>query len=329
MHYLESLQFSGNYLTRFINDILEINKIDSSKAEIEWTHFNLKLLVENIQSSLKELASENNNDFIFKIDSEIPDYLIGDPTKLSQILMNLINNSLKFTHNGEILVTTKLSSLEDMKTTIFFEVKDTGIGIPEDKLETVFDSFAQGSVDINRKYGGTGLGLTIVKKLVGILGGKINVESRVNEGSSFSFELPFKVTKKPHKIDKKNTVNDLTFAGKKILVVEDNKINQMITKKMLENKDIQCKIIDNGEDAVEICKNNKFDLILMDVHLPGINGTIATQQLRKFDTITPVIALTAISLNENREMLLSFGMNDVITKPFAPEDFYTTIAKYI
>ena len=114
-----------------------------------------------------------------------------------------------------------------------------------------------------------------------------------------------------------------------ILVVEDNKINQMITKKMLENKGIQCRIVDNGEESVEICKTNKFDMVLMDVHLPGINGTIATQQIRKFDTITPIVALTAISLNENREMLLSYGMNNVITKPFVPQDFYSIIAKYI
>ena len=330
MHYLESLQFSGNYLTKFINDILEINKIDSSKAEIEKIHFNLKLLLENMQSSLKELASENQNNFIFEIDSEIPEYIIGDPTKLSQILMNLINNALKFTHNGDVIVTTKLATLEDKKANNYFEVKDSGIGIPEDKQETIFDSFSQGSIDINRKYGGTGLGLTIVKKLVCLLGGEISLESKVNEGSTFRFELPFKVTKKPHKIDKKNNkIDTITFVDKKILVVEDNKINQMITKKMLENKGIVCHIIDNGEESIEVCKYNKYDLILMDVHLPGINGTIATQQIRKFDTITPVIALTAISLNENREMLLSYGMNDVITKPFAPEDFYAIIGKYI
>jgi signal transduction histidine kinase len=330
MQYLESLQFSGNYLTKFINDILEINKIDSSKAETEKISFNLKLLLENMQSSLKELASDNQNNFIFEIDSEIPEYIIGDPTKLSQILMNLINNALKFTHNGDVIVTTKLDSLEDKIANIYFEVKDNGIGIPEDKQQTIFDSFSQGSIDINRKYGGTGLGLTIVKKLVHLLGGEISLKSKVNEGSTFTFELPFKVTKKPHKIDKKNnTIDYVAFIDKKILVVEDNKINQMITKKMLENKNIQCEIIDNGEAAVELCKYNKYDMILMDVHLPGINGTIATQQLRKFDTITPVIALTAISLNENREMLLSYGMNDVVTKPFAPEDFYAVIAKYI
>jgi signal transduction histidine kinase/CheY-like chemotaxis protein len=330
MQYLESLQFSGNYLTNFINDILEINKIDSSKAQIENINFNLKLLVENIQSSLKELASENNNSFNFKIDPNIPDYLIGDPTKLSQILMNLINNALKFTHNGTVDVITKLVYVEDKKASIYFEVKDSGIGIPEDKLESVFDSFSQGSVGINRKYGGTGLGLTIVKKLVEILGGNIKLESIVEKGSSFSFELPFKVSKKPLKMDKKiKPINDSNLKDKKILVVEDNKINQMVSRKMLENKEIHCEIVDNGEEAIEIAKNNKFDMILMDVHLPGINGTIATKKIREFDKTTPIIALTAISLNENRKMLLSFGMNDVITKPFVPEDFYSIISKYI
>ena len=330
MNYLESLQFSGNYLTNFINDILEINKIDSSKAQIENISFNLKLLLENIQNSLKELASANNNNFSLEIDLDIPDYLIGDPTKLSQILMNLINNALKFTQDGEVTVITKLIALEDKKASIYFEVKDSGIGIPEDKLETVFDSFSQGSVGINRKYGGTGLGLTIVKKLVAILGGEIKLESVVDKGSSFSFELPFKVSKKPLKVAKKlKPNNDCNLKDKKILVVEDNKINQMVSKKMLENKGVLCEIVDNGEDAIEIAKNYKFDMILMDVHLPGINGTIATKKIREFDTITPVIALTAISLNENRKMLLSYGMNDVITKPFVPENFYAVISKYI
>ena len=330
MQYLESLQFSGNYLTTFINDILEINKIDSNKAQIENIPFNLKLLLEKIQSSLKELASANNNNFSFKIDSNIPDYLIGDPTKLSQILMNLINNALKFTHNGDVIVISNLNSLEDKKASISFEVKDSGIGIPEDKLETVFDSFSQGSVDINRKYGGTGLGLTIVKKLVGILGGEIKLKSIVGQGSSFLFELPFDECEKPLKVPRKSIkFNDIDLIDKNILVVEDNKINQMISKKMLENKGIHCQIIDNGEDAIKIAESQKFDMILMDVHLPGINGTIATKKIREFDKKTPIIALTAISLNENRKMLLSFGMNDVITKPFIPDDFYATIAKYI
>ncbi|QBN18096.1 tetratricopeptide repeat-containing hybrid sensor histidine kinase/response regulator [Flavobacterium nackdongense] len=330
LHYLESLKFSGNYLTKFINDILEINKIDFNKIQIDNINFNLKQLLVNMQSSLKELAVENQNEFSFTIDPDIPNYLIGDTTKLSQILLNLINNALKFTKNGAVMVTVQLQSLVGEKAQIYFEVKDNGIGIPEDKLEAVFDSFSQGSIDINRKYGGTGLGLTIVKKLVTLLGGEISLKSQVKEGSTFSFEIPFKIGKKPKENSSKTSEIDTnTFINKKILVVEDNKINQMITKKMLANKGIECELIDNGEESIKKCENYKFDLILMDVHLPGINGTIATQHIRKFDTITPIIALTAISLNENREMLLSFGMNDVITKPFVPEDFYGVISKYI
>ena len=328
--YLSSLKFSGDYLTKFINEILEINKIESNKFEIEYTNFNLKELLINIQNSLKELAFINNNNFRIEIDPAIPDYLIGDTTKLSQIILNLINNALKFTKNGVVTVIAKLDSIEDKKASIYFEITDTGIGIPQDKLLSVFDSFSQGSIEVNRKYGGTGLGLTIVKKLTEILGGQINLKSTVGKGSTFSFHLLFQISGQPPIIVAKPKTNyQAKLLNKKILLVEDNKINQMISKKMLERKGINCTIIDCGEDAIEIVKNNKFDLILMDVHLPGINGTIATQQIRTFDPTTPIIALTAISLNENRDMLLSFGMNDVITKPFIPEEFYSIISEYI
>lgn len=330
INYLESLQFSGNYLTTYINDFLEINKIDSHKVEIENINFNLKLLLENIQNSLKELASTNNNNLKLEIDENLPNYINGDPKKLSQILMNLINNAIKFTSNGDVNVIVKLNSIEDKTVIVFFEVKDSGIGIPEDKLESVFDRFSQGSNEINKKYGGSGLGLTIVKKLVEILGGTVHLHSVVDQGSSFTFELPFEVSQKPIKEVKKTVINnDSVFIGKKILVVEDNKINQMITKKMLENKGIHCEIVDNGEESIKISKNQKFDLILMDIHLPGINGTIATEKIREFDSTTPIIALTAISLYENKKNLLDFGINDVITKPFLPDDFYATLTKYI
>jgi signal transduction histidine kinase/CheY-like chemotaxis protein len=330
INYLSSLQFSGNYLAKFINEILEINKIESNKTEVENIAFNLKELLKNIKNCLQELAYTNNNNFKLEIDNTLPDYIIGDPTKLSQIFLNLINNALKFTKNGNVTVIAKQLPSEEPNTCIYFEVVDTGIGIPEEKLQTVFESFSQGSIEVNRKYGGTGLGLTIVKKLIKILGGQIKLESTLGIGSSFSFKLHFGIVTEPIMIKeepKKNRIVSLN--NKKILLIEDNKINQMITKKMLENKGILCDIIDNGEDAIEAARNHKFDLILMDVHLPGINGTIATQKIREFDSATPIIALTAISLHENREMLLSFGMNDVITKPFVPDDFYSTISKYL
>lgn len=331
MDYLTSLKFSGDYLTKFINEILEINKIESHKVQIEYTSFNLKKLLRNIQNSLKELAQVNNNSFIFEIDPAIPDYLIGDITKLSQIILNLINNALKFTKSGVVTVIAKLDSKTDKKATIHFEITDTGIGIPEDQLHSVFDSFSQGSIEVNRKYGGTGLGLTIVKKLTKILGGQIKLKSTVGKGSTFSFHLLFEISTQLSRIETKPKADDdqAKLLNKKILLVEDNKINQMISKKMLERKGITCITIDCGEEAIEAARNNKFDLILMDVHLPGMNGTVATQEIRLFDTATPIIALTAISLDENRDMLLSFGMNDVITKPFIPEEFYTVIAEYI
>ncbi len=327
MNYLTSLKFSGNYLLTFINEILEINRIESSAIETENLNFNLKLLLGNIQNSLKELASINNNAFSVEIDENIPDFLIGDPTKLSQIFLNLINNALKFTKNGEVKVILSSTETNEEFTAIHFEVIDTGIGIPEEKIDSVFDSFSQGSIEINRKYGGTGLGLTIVKKLVHILGGKIKVESKVGKGSSFKFDLSFKIGTDEKIVEKVSDYDESILYDKKVLLIEDNKINQMITKKMVENKSMLCEVIDNGEDAIEAVKNNKYDLVLMDVHLPGINGTIATQTIRTFDKKTLIIALTAISLNENREMLLSYGMNDVITKPFNPDEFYKIIAQ--
>lgn len=327
MHYLNSLKFSGNYLLTFINEILEINRIESNNIEIEYIDFNIKQLLLDIKNSMNEIAANNNNRFVLDIDEDVPEMLLGDPTKLSQIFINLINNALKFTQNGEVRVVAKVIEVGDDYNRINFAISDTGIGIPEDKQETIFESFSQGSIEINRKYGGTGLGLTIVKKIVDLLGGDINLKSEVGVGTTFDFELNLLNGKKEIFIEKGSLYSDEVLKDKNILVVEDNKINQMVTKKMLEKKEIKCFIVDNGEDAVEILsKENNFDLVLMDVHLPGINGTIATQKVREYDKEMPIIALTAISLNENREMLLSFGMTDVITKPFEPENFYRVIA---
>lgn len=332
LHYLNSLKFSGNYLLTFINEILEINRIEANSVEIEYINFDIKKQLVDIQNSLKELATNNNNVFIVEIDENIPNHLISDPTKLSQIFMNLINNALKFTKNGEVKVIAKEVSRDEKSSTLNFQIIDTGIGIAKEKQSTIFDSFSQGSIEINRKYGGTGLGLAIVKKLVDMLGGTITLESELGIGTVFTFEVKMEHgcdnTEEILETKKQSEYSDEILKGKHVLIVEDNKINQMITKKMIENKGMTSRIIDNGEIAIEIIKNdNIFDLVLMDVHLPGINGTIATQQIREFDIKTPIIALTAISLNENREMLLSFGMTDVITKPFEPETFYKVIAQ--
>jgi len=328
LQYLTSLKFSGDYLLTFINDILEINRVESENIEIESINVNVKQLLSDLHNSFKDLASKNNNDFELELDESIPENLIGDPIKLSQIFINLINNALKFTKNGKVNVSAKMLKNENDISSIRFEISDTGIGIPLENQKTIFESFSQGSVEINRKYGGTGLGLAIVKRLVDLLGGEINLTSAVGIGSTFSFDIDFELGQQTF-VEVKKQYDESVFANKKVLVVEDNKINQMITKKMLENKEIICELIDNGEEAVEMIRNNGYDLVLMDVHLPGINGTIATERIREFNKKLPIIALTAISLNENREMLLSFGMNDVVTKPFNPDNFYKVIAQQL
>lgn len=328
LNYLKSLEFSGNYLLNFINDILEINRLESDKIFIEKINFNLLELCENISASFKEFINENNINFHFNINRSVNYNLKGDPTKLSQILINLLNNAIKFSKDGDVWFTINSKTEADNSIVLFFEIKDNGIGIAKDKQEAIFDSFSQGSVEINRTYGGTGLGLSIVKKILEIMGSQIHLISEPGKGSTFSFELEFEKGIKEN-ITVDNNYNIEFVNRKNILLVEDNKINQMITQKMLEKRGITCKIIDNGEEAIEEVKNNHFDLILMDVHLPGINGTEATSEIRKFNHITPIIALTAISLNENREMLLSYGMNEVITKPFEPEHFYNVVTKYL
>lgn len=329
LNYLKSLEFSGNYLLNFINDILEINRLESDKVTIEKINFNIAELTENIVISFKEFIHENNIKCHLNIDKSINYNLKGDPTKLSQILINLLNNAIKFSKNGDVWLTIKNKTEKNDIVTLYFEIKDNGIGIPKDKQEAIFDSFSQGSVEINRTYGGTGLGLSIVKKILELMGSEIHLTSESGKGSTFSFELEFEKGGAT-KIKEVKIKPDLILLNeKKVLLVEDNKINQMITQKMLEKRGISCNIIDNGEDAIEDVKVNDYDLILMDVHLPGINGTEATTEIRKFNSHIPIVALTAISLNENREMLLSYGMNEVITKPFEPEHFYTVVTKYL
>ena len=328
LNYLKSLEFSGSYLLNFINDILEINRLESDKIQVEKINFNLKELIENITISFKEFIHENNTKCHLSIDPNISEYLKGDPTKLSQIIINLLNNAIKFSKNGDVWFTIKKVHENDNTIKLYFEIKDNGIGIPLEKQEAIFDSFSQGSVEINRTYGGTGLGLSIVKKILELMGSTINLSSENGKGSTFTFELLFeKGQKEALKSAPVTTLSNII--EKTILLVEDNKINQMITQKMLQQKGISCVIVESGEEAIEITKANGYDLILMDVHLPGMSGTEATTIIRTFDNQTPIIALTAISLNENKETLLSFGMNEVITKPFQPDHFYEVITSYL
>ena len=324
------MKFSGEYLLNFINDILQINKIDADKLEPLSIEFKLQKILTDVVESLQQNANENKTKLILDYDPSIPQQLLGDPIKLSQVFMNLVGNALKFTKNGKVEVIAKLLQKEEDQVKLYFEVRDNGIGISEDQQKNIFDSFEQGSIQINREYGGTGLGLTIVKSLLGLFGSTIHLESELDHGSSFFFEMDFKCDAKAlDDVAFELDPEEFNFKGLHILIVEDNKINQVITKKMLTKKEITCDIANNGNEAIDHAKANRYDAILMDIHMPGISGEEATRQIRKFDQETPIIALTAISLDDSLDSFYQAGCNDVVTKPFKPEVFYQKIGENI
>ncbi len=328
--HLKSLKFSGEYLLNFINDILQINKIDADKLEALNVEFKLKTVLTDVIDSLQQKANENKTKIVLDYDNQIPMHLMGDPVKLSQIIMNLVGNALKFTENGQVDVITKLQDKSENQAKIYFEIRDTGIGISEEQQKNIFDSFEQGSVQINREYGGTGLGLTIVKSLLGLFNSKINLKSEIDVGSSFYFDLELEYQESiVADIPFEMSQEDFDFKGLHVLVVEDNKINQVITKKMLSKKEITCDIANNGNEAIDAAKSKRYDAILMDIHMPGISGEEATIQIRMFNKEIPIIALTAISMDDSLDSFYAAGCNDVVTKPFKPEVFYQKIGENI
>jgi signal transduction histidine kinase/CheY-like chemotaxis protein len=325
---LESLKYSGEYLLALVNDILEINRLDSERATLEFERFNLRDNIQQTSQSLNELVSKNNNKLILEIDPNLPDYLLGDEVKIHQVIFNLVGNAIKFTENGKVWIRVKINSLKANSVNFIFEVEDTGIGIPKEKLEDIFDNFSQGSLEISKKFGGTGLGLAIVKRLLKLMDSDIAVESEVGKGSKFFFELTMKVAQE------EVTAEDLKFdlellKNKKVLIVEDNKINQMITRKMVENIGMKCEVVDNGTKAVELVKNQKYDGVLMDIRMPGISGIEATRYIRIFNPQIPIIALTALFLSETRQEIFACGMDDLISKPFKPDEFYRKLFKLL
>lgn len=328
--HLKSLKFSGDYLLNFINDILQINKIDADKLEPLNIEFKLKKVLTDVVSSLQQNAAENDTKITLNFDENIPKNLLGDPLKISQIFMNLVGNAIKFTKKGKVEVITKLLERNEEDVKLYFEVKDNGIGISEEQQKNIFDSFEQGSIQINREYGGTGLGLTIVKSLLGLFDSTIELKSTLGQGSSFFFELDLKCEDKAiSEIPFELSNEDFDFKGLHLLLVEDNKINQVITKKMLTKKEMTCDIANNGNEAIDLAKANKYAAILMDIHMPGISGEEATRQIRKFDQEIPIVALTAISMDDSLDSFYAAGCNDVVTKPFKPEVFYQKIGENI
>lgn len=327
--HLNSLKFSGEYLLSLINNILDLNKLEANKVEVEKKPFNLKKRIEEVLIALKKSAQDKNNKLILEYDDGIPQKIICDPVVLSQILINLVGNSVKFTENGEIILRVQKLSQTDSRVLLHFEIQDSGVGISLKKQKAIFESFTQGSIQINRKFGGTGLGLSIVKNLLSLLDSKVHLESEIGKGSKFWFDIKLNISdEKPElpRIDSKESGMDIeNMENLSVLVVEDNKINQMITKKILEKNKINCSVADNGEDAVKMVMDNHYDLILMDIHMPGISGIEATQQIKEFKKDIPIIALTAVTIDENLDDFYKAGFNEIISKPFKTEEFYEKI----
>ncbi|WP_142785432.1 ATP-binding response regulator [Changchengzhania lutea] len=325
IQHLKSLKFSGDYLLTFINDILQINKIEANKVDIDPESFNLKKKINNIVLALNNSALNNSITIHFEYDKDLPENFIADQLKISQILINLIGNSIKFTKNGDIWIRVYKIEQKDKNYTLRFEVEDNGIGISQEKQDNMFESFSQGSIQINRKYGGTGLGLSIVKGLIEILKGKIYLRSELEKGTTFYFEIPLEYSPMEEVKEKKPTYfsddKKLDISNVKILVVEDNKINQMITKKILTKMNLKCDIVDNGEEAVDMIKTSNYDIVLMDIHMPGISGIEATKIVRTFDKELTIFALTAVTIEDKMHEFDEAGFTDIIPKPFKQEEF--------
>lgn len=331
--YLNTLKFSSDNLLNLINDILDFSKIEAGRVEFENIEFNLRHLINGIKESNSYMAMEKGIAMKMKWQNNLPEVLIGDPTRLAQILNNLTGNAVKFTESGGVTINTTLVAEKKDSFVIQFDVVDTGIGISEKNLDTIFDSFTQSDIFVTRKYGGTGLGLTITKQLVDLQKGKIAVSSHIGEGSTFSVQLRF--GKPKSKIISKSTTSQggENLENIRILLVEDNQINQFVAVKFLDKWKCQYDIAENGEIALDYLSQSSYDLILMDLQMPVMDGYDATREIRneqsKYYRDIPIIALTAGSILEVQNEAFEIGMNDFITKPFNPDELYAKIKKHL
>jgi signal transduction histidine kinase/CheY-like chemotaxis protein len=314
--HLNSLKFSARYLLSLVNDLLQVNRIEENKVVLENLTFNLEDEILMVSKSLSYMADRNSNIIKTKIDKNIPEILVGDKLRLSQILMNLVSNALKFTNHGEVVIEINLVATVASKNSVEFIIKDTGVGIEASELNNIFDKFVQ----IDRKeddYQGTGLGLSIVKKLINLFKSEIRVESQVGIGTTFYFTIIFDSDKvKVNEIINNIDVDLSSSKIYKVLVVEDNKINQMVTKKILDKSNFKSVIVDDGYAAIEAIGKEYFDVVLMDINMPLINGFETTRLIRKKGYTIPIIALTAFAKDEITEEALSVGINDILIKPF-------------
>lgn len=324
--YLTAIKLSGDALIVLINDILDLAKVDSGKMVFEKIPFRLSMSIDAMLHLFEPKIQEKNLDLVKEYDKNIPKNLLGDPVRLHQILLNLLSNAVKFTSKGRVSLQVRILQEDKEKITLEFAVSDTGIGIQKDSINKIFQNFQQASSSTSRLYGGTGLGLAIVKKLVENQNGTINVASKPGKGTTFSFVLDFQKTSEDPEEDLENEDFVKTMKGVKVLVAEDIALNQLLMKTLLDEFGFECEIVSNGKIAIEELKKNTYDIILMDLQMPELNGFEATEFIRNnLKLSTPIIAVTADVTTADLSKCMSVGMNDYIAKPIDERLLYTKI----
>lgn len=334
--YLQSIRYSADNLLVIINDILDFSKIESGKITIENIPFNLRENMEEIFKAFRYRAEEKDVELLMDIAPDVPHMIMGDPYRLNQILFNLLGNAVKFTNDGYIRIELKVKQRVADRFLLYFSISDTGIGISDDKIHTIFESFTQAYTDTTRKFGGTGLGLAITKNLVELQNGYLGLESTINKGSSFFFEIAYSLAKD---LQPRTNVGHApktleSLKGYKILLVEDNTMNQLVAQQILLKWQAEVDIAETGIEAIKYLTTDSYDIVLMDLQMPEMNGYEATRQIRGGNKLilnpaVPIIALTADAFEETRARVLESGMNDFVTKPFRQEELYSKIIKYL
>ncbi len=326
--FIKLMKFSADHLLNLINDVLQVTKMESYEIHLDKSSYDLKNLADDIKNSFEYQAEKNGNTLHLNLDPHIPNQLIGDAVRLSQILINLISNANKFTKNGNIWLNFINPIITDNKVEITFEIKDDGRGISIDKQELIFEKFSQANFKDHTT--GTGLGLHIVKNLVSLHGGDIKIKSSPGKGSTFYFTISFEIHKTNQTNDEINNAKKCISLNTKdynVLIVEDNKINQIVTQNILKSKEYYSEIADNGLIAIEMVKKKKYDLILMDLNMPKMGGIESTKIIRAFNPHIPIIALTASDTQDTIKAILhpDSGFSDFMRKPYKNEEFFKKI----
>ena len=334
MEYINTLRFSANHLLTLVNDILDYNKMEAGKIVFEKTEFDLASMLDDIKRSYSHRANEKGISFVVEKTEDLPTVLIGDPVRLNQVISNLLSNAMKFTSEGKVTLNSRVKQLQGNKVQLEFSVTDTGIGIEKEKLGEIFESYAQANADTTRKYGGTGLGLAISKKLIELQGGSIGVTSEPGKGSVFTFSIEYTLPESETRAaDQASSDTMKELAGKRILVAEDNKINFFVANKFLESWGVIVTHVENGSLALDEINRQEFDLILMDLHMPVMDGIEATRIIRESTderiSQIPIVALTAAVMSEANDKIENLAINDYVLKPFKPKDLYDRILKHI